>query len=271
MASGVFEQARGAGAGVPVVALHVAVGVLRDGRGGEAAVAAAVLAGEAAGVDHDAVGGGGVEVCAAGVLDAGIEGHGGGLAAAGDLDALGGGHAGRRRRSRGAEVGGVVLSRRLTRSGRPAKGSAAGDFGELDGAGDEALDAVGREVGGGGAGGALTAVAAKKTRRPRAREPDSVSCLDLAEADVDGELFALEADGFGVGGARAKARATTSSASERTAGASRLGACISRSIADIVLTSAAAYWTGRLETRGRPGRRWQRGAARRRSNARSRS
>ncbi len=89
---GVFELGGGAGVRVPVVALHVAVFVLRDGRGGEAAVAAAVFAEEAAGVHHDLVGGGGVEVAAAGVLDAGVVGECGGFGAAGDLDALGGRH-----------------------------------------------------------------------------------------------------------------------------------------------------------------------------------
>ena len=64
--------------------------VVGDGLGGEAAVAAAVLADEAAGVHHDLVRGGGVEVAAAGVLDAGVEGHGGGFDVAGDLDAVGG-------------------------------------------------------------------------------------------------------------------------------------------------------------------------------------
>ncbi len=64
---------------------------MRDGLGGEAAVGAAVLAVEAAGVHHDLVGGGGVEVAAAGVLDAGVVGHGGGFDFAGDADAVGGG------------------------------------------------------------------------------------------------------------------------------------------------------------------------------------
>ena len=52
---GVFQQAGGAGGRVPVVALHLAVGVVGDGLGGESAVAAAELAREAAGVHQDLV------------------------------------------------------------------------------------------------------------------------------------------------------------------------------------------------------------------------
>ncbi len=71
---GVLQQAGGAGGGVPVVALHAAVGFVGDGLGGESAVAAAVLAGEAARVHQDLVRGCGVEVASAGVLDASVEG-----------------------------------------------------------------------------------------------------------------------------------------------------------------------------------------------------
>ncbi len=45
---GVLQQAGGAGGGVPVVALHLAVDVVGDGLGGEATVATAVFAEEAA-------------------------------------------------------------------------------------------------------------------------------------------------------------------------------------------------------------------------------
>ena len=84
---GIFQQAGGARVGVPVVALHVAGLVVGDGLGGEAAIAAAILAGEAARVHHDLVRGGRVEVASAGVLDAGVVGHGGGLDLACDFDA----------------------------------------------------------------------------------------------------------------------------------------------------------------------------------------
>ena len=64
-------------------------GVLGDGSDGEAAVAAAIVAGETLGVDHDSVRGGGIEVSALGVLDAGVGGECSGLGAASELDALG--------------------------------------------------------------------------------------------------------------------------------------------------------------------------------------
>ncbi len=107
-----------------------------DGLGGEAAVAAAVLAGEAARVHQDLVRGCGVEVAAAGVLDAGVEGQGGGLDRAGDLDAVGG-----RLQVDVVEVevlgGGVVLAE-LGGVGQAGEGVLAGDAGEGDGAFDQA-------------------------------------------------------------------------------------------------------------------------------------
>ncbi len=87
---GALEQLGRARGGVPEVALHGAAGVLRDGGDGEAAVAAAVLAGEAARVHHEAMQGAGVEVRAGGVLDARVVCQRRGFAAAGDVDALGG-------------------------------------------------------------------------------------------------------------------------------------------------------------------------------------
>ncbi len=163
---GVFEFGDGACVREPIVALHVALFVVGDGRCGEAAVAAAVLADEAAGVHHDLVRGCGVEVAAAGVLDAGVVGKGRGFGAAGDLDALGGGHL-----VDVVEVEVLIFFdlAELVRFGKPGEGIFAGDLRERDGAFDQAGDALGRksedEV--------LAVCCPMKTRRPTAREPDS--------------------------------------------------------------------------------------------------
>ena len=150
---GVLEQASGAGGGVPVVALHVAGVVVRDGLGGEAAVGAAILADEAARVHENFVRGCGVKIAAAGVLNAGVAGHGDGLDLARDADAVGG-----RLLIDVIEVkvlvGGVVLGE-LGGFGQAGEGIFAGDVGEGDGAVDQAGYRFGREVGGGGAGGPL--------------------------------------------------------------------------------------------------------------------
>ena len=168
-----------------------------DGLGGEAAVAAAVLAEEAARVHQNLVRGCGVEVAAAGVLDAGVEGHGGGFDLARDADAVGG-----RLLVDIVEVevllGGVVLAE-LGGVGKAGEGVFAGDAGEGDGAVDEAVKTI-----------------AARNRRRRCWRCDGpededaqadgagaglLERLDLAEADAGGELVALVDDGFGVGGA----------------------------------------------------------------------
>ena len=196
---GVFEQAGGAGVGVPVVALHLAVLVVGDGLGGEAAIAAAVFADEAARVHHDLVRGGGVEVAAAGVLDAGVEGHGGGFDFARDADAVGG-----RLLVDVVEVevlgGGSMLAEGVG-FGQAGEGIFAGDAGEGDGAGDEAVDGFGRKVGGRGAGGAVGFAGGDEDAQADGAGAGFLEGFDLAEADAGVELVALVEDGFGVGGA----------------------------------------------------------------------
>ena len=115
-----------------------------DGSGGETAVAAALLADEAAGVEHDFVSGGGVEVAAAGVLDARVVGHGGGFTAARDLDAFGW-----RLVVDVLEVEAEIAFEltELALVGKPDEGVFAGDFGECDGAFDELGEAVRAQVG----------------------------------------------------------------------------------------------------------------------------
>ena len=195
---GVLQQAGGAGGGVPVVALHAAVGFVGDGLGGEATVAAAKLTGEAARVHEDLVRGCGVEVATAGVLDAGVEGEGCGLDGAGDLDAVGG-----RLLVDVVEVevlgSGVVLAE-VGGFGQAGEGVLAGDAGESDGSGYQALDALGRKIRGGGAGGAK----ADEDTQADGAGAGLLERLDLAEADEGGELIALVDDGFGVCGTGAE-------------------------------------------------------------------
>ena len=167
---------------------------MRDGRGGEAAVAAAILAGEAARVHQDLVRGGGVEVAAAGVLDAGVEGHGGGLGATGDLDALGGRHARSRRRSRGA--GRRSSWPNSSRFGQAGEGIFAGDPRERDGSFDEARDRFVREVGGGGAGRAL----ADEDPQTDCARAGLFQGFNLPQSHQRGKLVAFIDDSLGIGG-----------------------------------------------------------------------
>ena len=95
---------------------------------------------------------GGVEVASAGVLDARIAGERGRFGAASDPDALGGWHL---VDVVEVEVKVVVELTELVGFGKSGEGIFAGDLGEGDGAFDETGDAVGREVGGGGARGML--------------------------------------------------------------------------------------------------------------------
>ena len=190
---GVFELARGARARVPVVLLHVAGGVLRDRRGREAAVGAAVLAEEAARVGQDLVRGRGVEVAALGVLDARVVGHRGGLDAARDLDALG-----RRLLVHVLEVEAEIAFQlaELLALGQPGEGIFAGDARQRDRAGDQlaerVLGEVAREV--------LAVLLTDKDAQADGARAGLLQLFDLAEADQRGELIALVEDGFGVGG-----------------------------------------------------------------------
>ena len=188
---GGFEFAGGAGVREPVVALHGAVRVMGDGGDGEAAVAAAVLADEAAGVDDDLVGRGGVEVAAAGVLDARIVGHGGGLGATGDLDALGG-----RLFADVVEVEAEVCFELAERwSGSPAKGSSlvmrasvmAPETSVSIASGERSEEEV------------LAARWPTKDAEADGAGARFFEGLDLAEADECGELVALVDDCLGVG------------------------------------------------------------------------
>ena len=119
--------------------------------------------------------GGGVEAAALGVADAGVGGEGGGLDPAGELDAFGGRHLldiGEE------EVLGGGSARHLAEGSlvrKPRERVLAADAGEVESSGDEAVERTGREVD--------EEVLAtrwasprppRKTRRPMAREPDSV-------------------------------------------------------------------------------------------------
>ncbi len=116
----------------------------------------------------------GIEVRARGVLDARVIGHGGGFAATSDLDALGRRdrvHVVEVKRQRGDVIGAEGFALR-----KAGKGIDAGDARQLYSGFDDARDALGREVTGGGAAVRLPAPSANRTRKPSAREPDSVSC-----------------------------------------------------------------------------------------------
>ncbi len=193
----VFEQAGGAGAGVPVSALH-AFFILGDGRGGEAYVGAAVLAVEAARGDHDAVRGGAIEAGAARVLDTGVEGHGGGFATFGDGEAFGG------RDAVGVFeeecLGGGVMTAEDIVVGETGEGVYAGDFGEGHGARDEAMYAGFAEIGGGGGSGALTAFGSAEDAQAEGARASLSKLFDLAEADVDVKFVAFVGHDFGIGG-----------------------------------------------------------------------
>ena len=174
---------------------HAAIGFVGDGLGGEAAVAAAILACKAARVHQDLVRGCSVVVASAGVLDAGVEGEGGCLDGAGDLDSFGG-----RLKVDVVEVealvGGVVLAE-VGGVGKSGEGVLAGDAGEGDGAFDEAVARLSREKSEErGAGGSLS----DEDAQADGAGAGLLERLDLAETDEGGELIALVDDGFGVGG-----------------------------------------------------------------------
>ena len=191
---GRFEIGQAAGAGPPAVALHLAVGVHGQRRGGDAGVAGAVAAHEAARVGHDLAAGGGVEAAAVGVGDARVGGQGSGFAAARPLDAL--------RAVEGVDV--VVVEVQVAGNGaefgglgKAGEGVFFGDFGQGHGAVDKLADAVGGQVAGGSGGRA----GAEKDAQAEAAGAGFLEGFDLAHADVDAELVALADDGFGVGGA----------------------------------------------------------------------
>ncbi len=66
---------------------------------------------------------------------------------------------------------------------------------------DDARDAFGREVAGGGAGGAASRAFGEEHAQAEGARAGLGELLDLAEANVDVELFALDGHRFGVGGA----------------------------------------------------------------------
>jgi hypothetical protein len=143
--------------------------------------------------------GGGVEVSTAGVLDAGVVGERGGLADAGDLDALGG-----RLLVDVVEV--EMLRLRIVlaegfRFGQAGEGIFAGDAGEGDGARDETVDRVGGKVGGVGRGGLLGFSGGDKDAEADGAGAGFLERLDVAEANLGGELVAFVDDRFGVSGA----------------------------------------------------------------------
>ena len=86
-----FELGQAARHRIPVVALHVALLVLRDGHGRNRTVRAAILADKAVRIGQHFSAGGGVERSAFGVLDARIGVERGLFGAARVLDALGAG------------------------------------------------------------------------------------------------------------------------------------------------------------------------------------
>jgi hypothetical protein len=96
-------------------------------------------------------------------------------------------------------VGGVVLAE-LGGFGKAGEGVFAGDAGEGDGAGYQAGYALGRKVGGGGAGGFLGFAGGDEDAQADGAGAGLLERLDLAETDQGGELVAFVDDGLGVGG-----------------------------------------------------------------------
>ncbi len=149
---GRFEQLERAGGGVPVVALHAAGGVLRDGYAGDGAAGTAVLAAEATRVHHDLVAGAGVEAAAVGVLDAGVGGESRLFGAARQRDAV---FAGERVDVVEAEREIAFELAELACIGQAGEGIFTGDLRKRHGAADELGDGIFGEVRGRGGGDAL--------------------------------------------------------------------------------------------------------------------
>ena len=139
------------------------------------------------------MGGGGVEVASTRVLDAGVVGECGGFGAAGDLDALGGRHC-----VDVVEVE-VLIAFELAELfgfGEAGEGVFAGDAGQRNGSFDEASEAFGGEIAGGGVGYLL----AEKDAEADGSGAGFFELFNLTEADLGRELIAFVEDGFGVRG-----------------------------------------------------------------------
>ncbi len=191
---GRLEAIQAAGDRVPVVALHGAFFILRDGDGGDRAIRPAVFADEAEGVGENFVAGGGVETSAFGILDARVGIERGLFGAAGVGDAL---LAGQR-----IDVAGIKIEvageraelRGVGESGERIFGS---DLRKLERGLQHAVEAVAGEIAGVGAGGALSVEHADAD----GTRAGFFQGFDLAEADEGGEFVAFANDALGGGGA----------------------------------------------------------------------
>ena len=191
---GRLEAIQAAGDRVPVVALHGAFFILRDGDGGDGAIRPAIFADEAERVGEDFVAGGGVETSAFGILDARVGIERGFFGAASVGDAL---LAGQRVHVAGIKIevaGERAELRGVGESGERIFGS---NFRKFERGLQHAVEAVAGEIAGMGAGGALSVEDANAD----GTRAGFFQGLDLAEADEGGEFVAFADDALGGGGA----------------------------------------------------------------------
>ncbi len=178
---------------IPVVALHRAIGSLRDRDRCHGTIRSAVFADETVRVGENFVSGGGVEGSAFGVFDAGIEVERGLFGAAGVVDAIGSG----KRIDIFVIEGEVPLKlAELIGGGDTAEGIFGGDLGEFERGVHHAVEAGFGEIAGVGAGGALS----EEDADSDGFGAGFFQSLGLAEADEGGEFVTFADDAFGGGG-----------------------------------------------------------------------
>jgi len=193
---GGFQPAQSARYGEPIISLHRAVFVLRNGNRGNRAVRPAIFADETVRVGENLVAGGGVERSAFGILDAGIEIECSFFGAAGVVDSIWAGQ--------GIHVFVVKVEiaferAELRRVGNPPEWIFGCDLGKLKGGLDHAVKAGGGEIAGMGAGCALSI---EDSHADRSRS-GFLQRFDLAQADQCREFVAFADYAFGGGCAAA--------------------------------------------------------------------
>ncbi len=186
--------ADGACAGVPIVALHLAIGGLRNGTGGDGADGAAIFADKAARVGENLVAGAGIEGAAAAVGDARIGRETCGIGATRERDAVGSGQIVDIVRVDTQISGELSEARRV---GQAGEGIFRGDAREIDGATNEPFESRRCQI----ASGCRCRARADKDAQPGGTRAGILQTFDFALAHQRFEFIAFVEDDFGVGGA----------------------------------------------------------------------